>query len=98
MHPDLEFFLEETFDQIQPSLPGIGRVVVEPDYDAEPDPSEKDKLRAEFLQFVRDHPDSGEVDVPSDSGVLAKYLRRVTLRKDAVEGPWVEVAPPGNWI
>jgi hypothetical protein len=98
MHPDLEFFLEDVFDSIQPAIPGIGRVIVEPDYDAEPDDSEKDALRSELIQFIEGHPASGEVGVPAGQGVLSKYVRRVTLKRDKLQGAWVEVAPPGNWI
>lgn len=98
MHPDLEFFLEDAFDPIQPSVPGIGRVIVEPDYDAEPDASEAEALRSELIEFVQGHPASGDVKVPAGHGVLSKYVRRLTLKKDALHGSWVEVAPPGNWI
>ncbi|MCU1293712.1 MAG: hypothetical protein JWP08_2562 [Bryobacterales bacterium] len=98
MHPDLEFFLEEVFDDIEPVIPGVGRVIVEPDYDAEPAAADKPKLAEELIEFVKDHPDPGETDVPEGLKVLAKYIRRVTLRSDTLEGPWVEVAPPGYWI
>jgi hypothetical protein len=98
MHPDLEFFLEEAFDDIEPAIPGVGRVVVEPDYDAAPAAADKTKLTEELLDFVKDHPEPGELAVPPGLKVLAKYIRRVQLRKDSLDGPWVEVAPPGNWI
>jgi hypothetical protein len=39
-----------------------------------------------------------EVHIPDDQPLLGKYLRSITLHQDAVEGAWVEVAPPGNWI
>ena len=98
MHPDLEFFLEEAFDGIQPVIPGIGRVVVEPDYDAAPAAADKEKLTAELIELLKDHPEPAEFDVPAGLSTLAKYIRRVTLRSDSLEGPWVEVAPPGSWI
>lgn len=98
MHPELEFFLEDAFDGIEPAVPGVGRVIVEPDYDAEPNASEKEKLTAELIKLVKEHPKSGEFGVPPGFDLLAKYVRRVTLRTDPLEGPWVEVAPPGNWI
>ena len=98
MHPDLEFFLEDALDSIQPSIPGIGRVIVEPDYDAEPDESEKEALRSAFVEFIQVHPASGEIGIPAGQGVLSKYLRRVTLKREPLQGSWVEVAPPGNWI
>lgn len=98
MHPDLEFFLEDAFDPIQPSIPGIGRVIVEPDYDAEPEASEVEALRSELIEFLQSHPASGNIGIPEGKGVLSKYVRRVTLKKDPLQGSWVEVAPPGNWI
>ena len=98
MHPDLEFFLEEVFNDVQPAVPGIGRVVVEPDYDATPSAGDKERLIEELLDFIKDHPEHEDHAVPPGLKVLAKYIRRVTLRSDTVEGPWVEVAPPGNWI
>jgi hypothetical protein len=98
MHPDLEFFLEDAFDQIQSTIPGVGRVVIEPDYDAEPEASDKEKLSAELINVVQGHKAPDEFGVPPGFEVLAKYVRRIKLRKDVVGGPWVEVAPPGNWI
>ena len=29
---------------------------------------------------------------------LQSLVLRITLHADAADGPWVEVAPPGNWI
>ncbi len=98
MHPDLEFFLEEAFADIQPIVPDIGRVVVEPDYDATPLPEDKAVVAEELTQMIREYPNSGERAVPPSLRTLAKYIRRVTLRRDSLEGSWVEVAPPGNWI
>ncbi len=98
MHPDLEFFLEEAFDDIEPAVAGIGRVIVEPDYDAAPAASDKEKLVGELLDLLKDHAGPGEFDVPPGLKVLSKYVRRVTLRSDTLDGPWVEVAPPGSWI
>ncbi len=98
MHPELEFFLEEAFDPIEPLISGIGRVIVEPDYDTAPDALEKEKLTSELIQLVKDHPEPGEVSVPTELAILAKYVRRITLRSDSLEGPWIEVAPPGSWI
>ena len=30
--------------------------------------------------------------------LLNKYVRSITLHQDKLDGSWVEVAPPGNWI
>lgn len=98
MHPDLEFFLEEAFDEIEPLAPGVGRVVVEPDYDATPTAADKAKLAEELIELIKDHGEPGDFEVPPGLKVLSRYIRRVTLRSDPLDGPWVEVAPPGNWI
>jgi hypothetical protein len=107
MHPDLQFFLEDTFKTVEPTAAYIGRAVVEPDYEADVDLEESSALRQELIDCLLvqsplpgqlKDPDGYEVTVPSKYPVLTKYIRRITLREDRVEGPWVEVAPPGNWI
>lgn len=107
MHPDLDDFLETAFGAIQPTAGAIGRVVVEPDYDVAPDPSEAQPLAEELLATLRSQQPAADklsspvgVAVPIESAcpLLRKYLRSITLHGDSVEGPWVEVAPPGNWI
>lgn len=107
MHPDLEDFLEQAFTDIAPTDPAIGRVVVEPDYDAEPEGKDAGHLASELLQCLREVDasvvaGSGHegyvVETPGAYRVLGKYVRRITLYPDKLEGEWVEVAPPGNWI
>jgi hypothetical protein len=98
MHPDLEIFLEEAFQEVQPAVPGVGRVVVEPDYDVTPAPADKALLGHELLELVKSHSGPGEVKVPANLKTLARYIRCVSLLRDPLEGPWVEVVPPGNWI
>lgn len=104
MHPELEFFLEKAFASVQRTSPDIGRVVVEPDYNAAPDAKDADRLASELVQRLRDASvdknalagHEGQAIEPS--GLLQKYIRRITLHADTVEGDWIEVAPPGNWI
>jgi hypothetical protein len=101
MHPDLEDFLETAFERIQPTSTAIGRVVIEPDYDAEPAPQEASVLTQQLTDQLRQATSSASgFEVPLDSKytILKKYVRRITLHSDSLEGPWVEVAPPGNWI
>ncbi len=108
MHPDLELFLEEAFQSVQQTSPEIGRVVVEPDYDVAPDPQDSGQLASELLQCLcvkrtltakhLQRAEGYDVEIPGAYRVLRKYIRRVTLHADTVEGEWVEVAPPGNWI
>lgn len=107
MHPDLENFLEFALSSIPPTSPDIGRVVVEPDYEAEPSESDVPALRDELLACLREqYPDKTvlashqgfELKTPANYKLLAKYIRSITLHADKIEGAWVEVAPPGNWI
>lgn len=104
MHPELEFFLEQALDSMEPVLPAVGRVVVEPDYDVNPAAEDADALARELLS--RQTPDPAKlassegdpVTIPSASPMLRKYLRSITMHQDSAEGAWIEVAPPGNWI
>jgi hypothetical protein len=108
MNPDLEDFLEDAFAPVQPTSVGIGRVVVEPDYENNlPTAGEADQLRDELSRLINDQsPDvtrlssheGVEVSIPDRYPLLSKILRRVILHADKAEGPWVEVEPPGNWI
>jgi hypothetical protein len=107
MDPQLEFFLEDTFKSVQPTSSEIGRVVVEPDYDTTPDEKEGDQLAAELNSCIQEHspnvtdlasPHGWELAIPNKYRLLKKYVRSITLHQAPTERPWVEVAPPGNWI
>ena len=99
MNPGLEFYLESIFDSIEPTSDAIGRVVVEPDYDVEECDEDRDRLREELVAFVREQRVETHEAKPSEKyAVLRRYVRNVSLHRDRIQGPWVEVAPPGNWI
>ncbi len=98
MHPDLDDFLESAFRSVQPVSPAIGRVVVEPDYDIAPDPHDAAELADQLADCLRGQTPPGDVEINSKYPLLKKYLRHISLHADAVEGSWVEVEPPGNWI
>jgi hypothetical protein len=107
MHPELEDFLNSAFASIQPTSSEIGRVVVEPDYEVEPSEPDASGLKDELLAFLREQsPDTAaltsrdgfEAKIPSSRGLLTQYIRKITLHQDKLDGSWVEVAPPGNWI
>jgi hypothetical protein len=107
MDPQLEFFLEEAFSAVRPTSPQIGRIVVEPDYDISPDQKERDQLANEFVRCIQEQspnasdlasPQGWELKIPTEYPLLTKYLRSITLHQTPAERPWVEVAPPGNWI
>jgi hypothetical protein len=107
VHPDLEDFLESAFSDITPTTAKVGRVVVEPDYEMSPDERDSAGIAEELKNLLAEQLPAGE-QLTSFDGVeakvrpgftlLKKYLRRITLHADAVNGPWIEVAPPGNWI
>lgn len=107
MNPQLEFFLEQAFESVTPTSSEIGRVVVEPDYDASPVDRDAGELARQLRELISaQSPDAAtlaspqgyEVVIPAGKPELRKYLRSITLHRDRVEGAWVEVAPPGNWI
>lgn len=107
MHPDLEFFLEQAFQGVEQTSPEIGRVVLEPDYEVEPDPKDSGHLVSELLQCLGEvtlvpevmHSHDGQpIEAAGPYRLLRKYVRRITLHADTVNGDWIEVAPPGNWI
>lgn len=107
MDPQLEFFLEQAFESVAPTSPEIGRVVVEPDYDVSPADQDASGLVRELRDLLSAQspdaaaiasPEGHSVAIPGDKKLLRKYLRSITLHQDRVEGSWIEVAPPGNWI
>ena len=106
MHPDLEPFLENAFQSVEPTSTDIGRVVLEPDYDVEPSPDDAAGLPRELIQCLRDQPpdaalashDGYVLEIPPHCALLKKYLRTITLHGNKLDGSWVEIAPPGNWI
>lgn len=107
MNPDLEFFLENAFQSVKPTSDKIGRVVVEPDYDVDFSPADAEPLKQELVAFLsKQTPDPAalgshegfEAPAPDPASLLGKYIRAITLHADDVDGPWIEVAPPGNWI
>jgi hypothetical protein len=107
MHPELEFFLEDALAPVERTSPEIGRVVVEPDYEVTPDAKDAGHVASELVQCLRETgvdnnaiaAHEGQVIEPSGAyRLLGKYIRRITLHRDTVQGAWIEVAPPGNWI
>ncbi len=98
MHPDLDEFLEGAFRSVQPVSPAIGRVVLEPDYDVAPDPSEARELANQLTDCLRGHTLMGDVTIDTKYVLLKKYLRHISLHAEPVDGSWVEIEPPGNWI
>jgi hypothetical protein len=107
MDPQLEFFLEEAFSAVRPTSSQIGRVVIEPDYDISPDQQERDQLADELVRCIQEQspnatdiasPQGWELKIPAKYPLLTKYLRSIRLHQTPTERPWVEVAPPGNWI
>lgn len=103
MNPELDVFLNEAFQSVQPTSPAIGRVVIVPDFEATANPQDQAKLADELTGLLREQlPDPADgLDIPISNSyrLLSKYVRSITVHQDPpAEGPWVEVAPPGNWI
>jgi hypothetical protein len=98
MHPELEDFLETAFNPVQQTVPGIGHVEIEPDYNVAPDEQERAPLRRELSEALQDSSVPGEVAISDRFPLLKKYVRRISLHREPIPGAWVEVAPPGNWI
>ena len=107
MYPELEDFFEAALGGVQPVAQGIGRVVDEPEYDVAPTEGDGPKLATELTGCIRDQrtdllalqsPEGFEAEVSAKYALVKKYIRRITLHADTVEGAWVEGAPPGNWI
>jgi hypothetical protein len=107
MNPDLEFFLQDTFANMQRGNSPVPRVAVEPDYDSGSTDADPAKLRTELSELVaRQQVDSQglashegiEVTIPKQQSELAKVVRKIFLHGDKEDGPWIEVIPPGNWI
>ena len=101
MNLELESFLDEAFKPVQPLWKDVGRVVVDPDYEAEETEEDSPKLAAELTKFLREqtpNPDGQEISIPNGYPLLKKYLRSVSLHPEHLDDCWVEVVPPGNWI
>jgi hypothetical protein len=107
VHAELEDFLERAFDSIQPTSSSIGRVVVEPDYNVQPDPSCAGHIAQQLSDCIRNQPLTSnrlatrgglQANIGPEYDLLRKYLRRITLHAEPVEGTWIEIVPPGNWI
>ncbi len=107
MNPDIEDFLQDAFKDLKPNVQGVGRVLVEPDYESTAALENADQLTAEMRKLLsaqrvdlvdlKSHT-GFEVDDLSKYPNLQKLVLRISLHEDAAEGPWIEVAPPGNWI
>ena len=108
MNPELDVFLNEAFQSVQPTSPVIGRVVVTPDFETAANAEDQGKLADELTRLLREQspdaaalaaPEGVDIQISKNYALLAKYVRSITLHHDAPpEGPWVEVAAPGNWI
>jgi hypothetical protein len=107
MHPDLEDFLEAAFQSVQPTSANVGRVVVEPDYEAAPSEQDGSRLASELVEVLQSQTENAaqvrsrqgqEIQIPGKYELLSRYVRRIVLHAERVEGSWIEVAPPGSWI
>ena len=108
MNLEMENFLEAAFTSIKPTSDAIGRVVVEPDYESGTPADDAQQLRNSLIELLNSQQDVDsnalqsqdgfEVKIPDHYQHLSQCIRRITLHADKIEGDWIEVAPPGNWI
>ena len=108
MNPDLEIYLQDAFKTMQPSNPAVARVMVEPEYESQAAPADAAVLRDELASLLGSFQaiDKREIDTHDGEEVpglnrcenLRQVVRKITLHADREDGPWVEIAPPGNWI
>ena len=91
MHPELEFFLEDAFKDIQPTTPAIGRVVVQPDYNVAPEAKDSGRLKSELVQCLNEasvdekalsSTEGYELEISGAYRLLRKYIRSVTLHSE----------------
>ena len=99
---DLQAFLEDAFDSIQPTSPAIGQGQVDPNYTVAADVSDRGGLAAELVRLIQDHtpdvasPQGHIIRLPMRYPLLDKYLSSITLRRDRGLGSWVQVEPSGG--
>ena len=107
MNPDIELFLQDAFKNLKPTIQGVARVRVEPDYESDAPLQNADQLTAELSKLLSTQKvdlvalgthNGFEVDDLTKYPNLQRLVRRVSLHGDLEDGPWVEVAPAGNWI
>jgi hypothetical protein len=99
MNPDLEDFLQATFDSITSPPGNIGRVILKPDYEAALNPEDRAKLREELVTSLAGKTADTDFDPPAEHKTLSHYIRHITLQGERIpDAPWVQVEPAGEWI
>ena len=100
MNPDLEDFLQSTFESLRSTDNRIGRVIVKPDYEAELHPDDRKALQNELLQSLQGKSlDSDYEPAAEQQPTLSRYVLRIALQTDRVpDSPWIQVEPAGEWI
>ena len=98
--------LEEALESIQPVSTAVGRVAVEPDYESGLTAADVPQIKAELEKLLNslqlapeDIASHDGQDVKfSESPMLSRFVRKISLHGGEADKPWVEVVPPGNWI
>jgi hypothetical protein len=99
MNPDLEDFLQATFDSITSPPGNIGRVILKPDYEASLNPEDRTKLQEELLALLSGKSADTDFEPPAMHQTLSHYIRHITLKQERIpDSPWVQVEPAGEWI
>jgi hypothetical protein len=79
MNPDLEDFLQSTFDSIGSSAGAVGRVILKPDYEASLNPDDRTKLRDELLQSLEGKSADIDFEPSAEYKTLSHYIRRIRV-------------------
>lgn len=104
---NVEAFLEDAFDKIQPISEEIGRVMIAPNYTVTADELDHNGLSDELARCIRQHkpdltalrsPQGDDIPISQEYPLLRKYVRTITLYKEAGIGSWVQIEPPGNFV
>jgi hypothetical protein len=100
-------FLASVFAQIRSTSPLIGKVLIEPREDVQPEDSDHNELASELTRLLQEQSPGSEwnwrqgitVAIPERYQYLKKYVRSITLRQDKCTpgAPWVQVEPFGTY-
>ena len=106
MNPEIEPLLDDALTSIQPVMPEVARVEVEPEYESEMSASDVPRIKAELEKLIaatRMSPEAIASHAGQEVGfenypTLSRFVRKISLHGGEPEKPWVQVIPPGNWI
>jgi hypothetical protein len=107
MEPEIEIWLEDALENVMPTIPGVSRVSLEPDYESGLTPDVVPEVKTQLLELLGQvHTNSsdlvtheGQVLTLQDFPALRRYTRKISLHGgEKADKPWIDVTPAGNWI